>query len=541
MREHQRRKDATTTNPTANVAQRQASAPVPLATGNPRFTTQRQLIEDIDSSSRVMQQRSRLQDIGAASPDSPALAATRPDRGGLPDNLRAGIENLSGISMDNVRVHYNSSHPAQLNAHAYAQDSEIHLAPGQEHHLPHEAWHLVQQKQSRVRPTMHTKDGVAVNNDKALEREADTMGSRALGASRSPAPTQLVRRVSGGSAGIAVQCVGGPKFGLKAQGDAEDGDVKEGLGQLKKVMADYKKEVKDAKGQATDDFKGGDKANVGRQTTYSEQLRTTEVTSAGLLGKLPEGFTHADGVISFRGKPVAQVLEGDLAYEKISDGRGEGYSPIYKRHTLDGHSDKEYVSFGGQHLRRKAYRGITPPERTAHGKGEDLKPLNSASIKTPSRGYNFNKSTGKPVKRRWDKKKKRLHQTDLEWLQESAQTPGLTEVPEDKRLQAFVQTRKGVNKAFSATSTPKSITSNHGAEFTDHGNITIDLAEVPTANILHHYRSPDFTEDDISTRLGGSGPKNRLAEESRRANESIRRNRELVLTSIPHGAVTELK
>src|SRR4051812_16037693 len=40
---------------------------------------------------------------------------------GLPDNLKAGVEALSGYSMDDVRVHYNSDKPAQLNALAYAQ------------------------------------------------------------------------------------------------------------------------------------------------------------------------------------------------------------------------------------------------------------------------------------------------------------------------------------------------------------------------------------------------------------------------------------
>jgi hypothetical protein len=82
--------------------------------------------------------------------------------------------------MDHVRVHYNSSQPAQLNALAYAQGSEIHVAPGQEQHLPHEAWHVVQQAQGRVRPTLQLKDGVPVNDDVGLEREADVMGAKAL-------------------------------------------------------------------------------------------------------------------------------------------------------------------------------------------------------------------------------------------------------------------------------------------------------------------------------------------------------------------------
>ncbi|TFB32093.1 DUF4157 domain-containing protein [Pedobacter alluvionis] len=98
----------------------------------------------------------------------------------LPDNLKTGIENLSHFSMDDVKVHYNSAKPAQLQAHAYAQGTEIHLASGQERHLPHEAWHIVQQKQGRVKPTLQMKGRVNVNDDASLEKEADVMGAIAL-------------------------------------------------------------------------------------------------------------------------------------------------------------------------------------------------------------------------------------------------------------------------------------------------------------------------------------------------------------------------
>jgi len=106
---------------------------------------------------------------------------------GLPDTLKSGIENLSGYAMDDVKVHYNSDKPAQLNAHAYAQGTDIHLASGQEKHLPHEAWHVVQQKQGRVRPTTQLRgpstslrNPVNINDDVGLEREADVMGEKAL-------------------------------------------------------------------------------------------------------------------------------------------------------------------------------------------------------------------------------------------------------------------------------------------------------------------------------------------------------------------------
>lgn len=88
----------------------------------------------------------------------------KPNNTGLPDQLKTGIESLSGMNMDGVKVHYNSSRPAELNALAYAQGRDIHLASGQEQHLPHEAWHVVQQAQGRVRPTMQMKAGMPVNN-----------------------------------------------------------------------------------------------------------------------------------------------------------------------------------------------------------------------------------------------------------------------------------------------------------------------------------------------------------------------------------------
>ncbi|MDY6983376.1 MAG: DUF4157 domain-containing protein, partial [Pseudomonadota bacterium] len=112
--------------------------------------------------------------------DTPAAAPRQANNTGMPDNLKSGIENLSGYSMDDVKVHRNSDKPAGLGALAYAQGSDIHLAPGQEQHLPHEAWHVVQQRQGRVQPTMQMAGGVPVNDDTGLEHEADVMGAKAL-------------------------------------------------------------------------------------------------------------------------------------------------------------------------------------------------------------------------------------------------------------------------------------------------------------------------------------------------------------------------
>jgi len=127
---------------------------------------------------------------------------------GLPHQLQQGVEALSGMPMAGTSVYYNSSAPAQIGALAYTMGNQIYLGPGQEQHLPHEAWHVVQQKQGRVKPTLQAK-GLALNDDQALETEADVLGQRAtqlktannsqLTSSALPAstPTNVIQRKIG--------------------------------------------------------------------------------------------------------------------------------------------------------------------------------------------------------------------------------------------------------------------------------------------------------------------------------------------------------
>lgn len=124
-----------------------------------------------------------------------ATSARGSNTTGLPDLLKAGVERLSGVSLDDVKVHYNSRKPAQLQALAYTQGAEIHVAPGQERHLPHEAWHVVQQLQGRVRANAQLK-GMGLNDEPGLEREADAMGARAA---RWSGPDERTRGAGEGS------------------------------------------------------------------------------------------------------------------------------------------------------------------------------------------------------------------------------------------------------------------------------------------------------------------------------------------------------
>jgi hypothetical protein len=172
---------------------------------------------------------------------TPAARAPADNRTGLPDRLKSGIEALSGISLDAVKVHYNSSKPAQLNALAYAQGSDIQLAPGQEKHLPHEAWHVVQQAQGRVRPTMRMKSGIPINNDEALEREAEAKGRAAIETVIGPGPLQF--RQGGfhmASCGAPIQMFMDPESIKADKAETVAADTKEAVEYIRK----YGKAVK---------------------------------------------------------------------------------------------------------------------------------------------------------------------------------------------------------------------------------------------------------------------------------------------------------
>lgn len=122
------------------------------------------------------------------------IVDARPAASALPEPLAAGIEALAGVSMRDVRVHYGSPAPARLDALAFARGANIHVGPGAERHLAHEAWHVAQQKQGRVPVTANAR-GTAINHDPALEREADRMGDRAAtmpAIARAAAPPRAV-------------------------------------------------------------------------------------------------------------------------------------------------------------------------------------------------------------------------------------------------------------------------------------------------------------------------------------------------------------
>jgi Calpain family cysteine protease len=126
--------------------------------------------------------------------------------GGLPMRLKLGIEALAGVSMDDVHVHYGSSEPARYAAHAFARNGEIHLASGHEDKLPHEAWHIAQQRLGQVSATVFW-DEQGMNEDLGLEAQAERMGQVAAAhAPTSPADAKGPALPAGQDVNV-VQCV----------------------------------------------------------------------------------------------------------------------------------------------------------------------------------------------------------------------------------------------------------------------------------------------------------------------------------------------
>ena len=173
---------ASAITPTQNTSScassdQQTSNLTPAFENNRPEAVQLKEIKDMTHNSpRTVAQRQAF--VGAFGDDNPP--SPKPNSTGIPDTLKTGLESYSGMDLSDVKVHYNSFKPEQLQALAYAQGNEIHLSPGQEKHLPHEGWHVVQQRQGRVKPTMQMKGGKYINDNNGLENEADVMGAKAM-------------------------------------------------------------------------------------------------------------------------------------------------------------------------------------------------------------------------------------------------------------------------------------------------------------------------------------------------------------------------
>lgn len=103
----------------------------------------------------------------------------------IPAPLRTQMERAFNANFANVKLH-EGNHVGSVGAIAYTQGNHIHFAPGQfnpdtrsgQALLGHELAHVMQQRQGRVKPTTQV-NGLPVNDQTALEQEADTLGQKA--------------------------------------------------------------------------------------------------------------------------------------------------------------------------------------------------------------------------------------------------------------------------------------------------------------------------------------------------------------------------
>lgn len=124
----------------------------------------------------------------------------KPNLTGIPTQMKLDFESRSGLSFDDVRVHYNSGEPAKIGALAYTQGTQVHIGPGQERHLRHELGHVVQQKSFPIPPTKYIR-GSAINDDTAFEADAEkssltfrNSGANLAAGNSGPSADQVIQR-----------------------------------------------------------------------------------------------------------------------------------------------------------------------------------------------------------------------------------------------------------------------------------------------------------------------------------------------------------
>lgn len=219
----------------------------------------------------------------------------------IPDRLKNNVEAASGMDMSDVKVQYNSPAPAILGALAYAQTNEIYLRSGQEKYLPHEVWHIVQQKQGRVMPTIGKANGISISDDTGLEKEADQMGEK----------------LSKGNM---------PKSMAFNNGIAKKSAVQQNIIQRKKVSTDF--------GEfETTKFAEAEARGVGIDLAFNPDETKVDATKIALSQSLKK--TLASG--------GAYAIDPNQATRMVAGGKsGEGYaidqltdvnSPLYIQNT----------------------------------------------------------------------------------------------------------------------------------------------------------------------------------------------------------------
>lgn len=221
-----------------------------------------------------------------------------PNNTGIPDDLKASIEKLSGYSLNEVKVHYNSEKPAQIGAYAYTEGMNIYVGPGQEKHLAHEVWHVVQQMQGKVKPNTELASGTLANTDTSLEDQATRMGNKSKNENTTEESTNLKTATASGP----VQMLSQPNENIITAGnDEEDLSSEQQDKQIEALLADAAK----ALGPFTQIFNHLKDA-AGASTKKIDQKKKVKYTADH--DKVKDG-THQVGDVMYRKNTNQPVME----------------------------------------------------------------------------------------------------------------------------------------------------------------------------------------------------------------------------------------
>lgn len=95
----------------------------------------------------------------------------------IPISIKSELEESSGVSLDNVRVKYNSSLPKSVGALATTKGTNIDIAPNQEKHLKHELGHAIDYLAGGNQQQTMKYSGEAIDSSQASEKRADDYAS----------------------------------------------------------------------------------------------------------------------------------------------------------------------------------------------------------------------------------------------------------------------------------------------------------------------------------------------------------------------------
>lgn len=124
---------------------------------------------------------------------------------GIPTQLKTRVEKSTGLSLGDMRVHYNSELPAKLDALAYTQENQVEIGSGQERYQPYELGHVVQRFDNGLLPVQPPgqSNRARFNNRPVRQPGAAQLPNAAqpappppLPAGQAPAPRRHRRRPS---------------------------------------------------------------------------------------------------------------------------------------------------------------------------------------------------------------------------------------------------------------------------------------------------------------------------------------------------------